>query len=292
MNYKELGQTGVRLPEIGLGTWEYKGGLAPLRKGIDLGAFLIDTAEAYGTEELVGTAISDVRNKVFIATKVWPTHFRYRDLLQAADNSLQRLKIEHIDLYQLHWPNSRVPLQETMAAMEALVDAGKVRFIGVCNFSAQGLHKAQACLTKHTIVSNQVRYSLVQRQVEFGLLRYCWEKHITLIAYSPLGHAIDRIRKRDSCGALNRIAVETGKTEAQVALNWCISKKGVIAIPKTDSIEHTVENCGASGWQLSAEHIRMLERSIKSPGHIEAAVRRVATRVLRRPYRPESISYA
>jgi diketogulonate reductase-like aldo/keto reductase len=291
MNYKELGQTGVMLPEIGLGTWEYNGGTTALRRGIDLGAFLIDTAEAYETEEVIGLAISDVRDKVFIATKVWPTHFRYRDLLQAADSSLRRLKIDHIDLYQLHWPNAAVPLDETMGAMEALIDIGKVRFIGVCNFSVHDLIKAQACLSKYTIVSNQVRYSLVQRQVQFGLSRYCCEKHITVIAYSPLDRAIDRVRKRDSSGALSRVAAETGKTEAQVALNWCISKKGVIAIPKADSVEHTVENCGASGWQLSAEHIRMLERRIKSPGHIEAALRRAATRVLRRPYRAESISY-
>src|SRR5947209_17465883 len=166
MNYKELGRTGVSLPEIGLGTWEYTGGVAPLRRGMDLGAVLIDTAEAYRTEEIVGLAISDVRDKVFIATKVWPTHFRYRDLLQAADNSLQRLRTDHIDLYQLHWPNAAVPIDETMAAMQILVDVGKVRFIGVCNFSVHDLKNAQACLTKHRIVSTQVRYSLVARRIE------------------------------------------------------------------------------------------------------------------------------
>jgi diketogulonate reductase-like aldo/keto reductase len=260
MNYKELGQTGISLPEIGLGTWEYKGGVVPLRRGIDLGAFLIDTAEAYGTEEVVGLAISDVRDKVFIATKVWPTHFRYRDLLQAADNSLQRLRTDHIDLYQLHWPNAAVPIEETMAAMQILVDVGKVRFIGVCNFS--------------------VRYSLVDRRIEFGLLRYCGEKHISVIAYSALDRGIDHIRKKDPGRALGRVAAEIGKTEAQVALNWCISKKGVIAIPKADSIEHTIDNCHASGWRLSPEHVRVLARSIKSPGHIEAPLRRAARRVL------------
>jgi len=290
MNYKELGQTGVSLPEVGLGTWEYKGGVAPLRRGIDLGAVLIDTAEAYGTEEIVGLAISGVRDKVVLATKVWPTHFRYRDLLQAADNSLQRLRTDHIDLCQLHWPNAAVPIDETMAAMQILVDVGKVRFIGVCNFSVHDLKKAQACLTKHRIVSNQVRYSLVERRIEFSLLCYCWEKHITVIAYSPLDRGIYHIRRKDPGRALSRVAAEIGKTEAQVALNWCISKKGVIAIPKADSIEHTVDNCHASGWRLSPEQVRVLERSIKSPGYIGAALRGAARRVLQRRYRPESLS--
>ena len=164
--------------------------------------------------------------------------------------------------------------------MQILVDVGKVRFIGVCNFSVHDLKKAQACLTKHRIVSNQVRYSLVERQIEFGLLRYCWEKHISVIAYSPLDRGIDHIQKKDPGGAMSRVAAEIGKTEAQVALNWCISKKGVIAIPKADSIEHTIDNCHASGWRLSPEHVRVLARSIKSPGHIEAALRRAARRVL------------
>src|SRR5438445_7463001 len=141
MNYKELGQTGISLPEIGLGTCKYNGGVAPLRRGIELGAFLIDTAEAYGTEELVGLATNNLRDKAFIATKVWPTHYRYRDLLQAADNSLRRLRSDYIDLYQLHWPNAAVPIDETIAAMEKLVEDGKVRFIGVCNFSVHDLRK-------------------------------------------------------------------------------------------------------------------------------------------------------
>jgi diketogulonate reductase-like aldo/keto reductase len=289
MNYKELGQTGVRLPEIGLGTWEYKGGVAPLRRGIDLGASLIDTAEAYGTEEVVGLAISNIRDKVFIATKVWPTHFRYRDLLQAADNSLQRLRTDYIDLYQLHWPNAAVPIDETIAAMERLVEVGKVRFIGACNFSVHDLKRAQACVTRHKIVSSQVHYSLVERRIEFSLLPYCRDKHMSIIAYSPLECGINHIGKKDPGRVLSRVAAEIGKTEAQVALNWCISKEGVITIPKADSIEHITDNCHASGWRLSSEHIRLLERSVKHCGHIEAALRRTARRLLQKRYRPESV---
>src|SRR5207247_6345529 len=160
---KVLGNTNICLPEVGLGTWNYKGGAEPLRRGIALGACLIDTAESYGTEEIVGEAVKDLRDRVFIATKALPRHFRHTDLLMAADRSLKRLRTDHIDLYQLHWPNYAVPIEETMAAMEALVERGKVRFIGVSNFSVTDLKKAQAALSKYKIASNQVRYNLIDR---------------------------------------------------------------------------------------------------------------------------------
>jgi len=276
MELKELGQTGVRLPEIGSGTWEYEGGVEPLRKGVDSGAFLIDTAEGYATEEIVGRSIKNIRQCVFLATKVSPQHLRRSDLLRAADKSLQLLRTDHIDLYQIHYPNYAVPIGETMAALEELVDMGKVRFIGVSNFSVADLKNAQASLTKSRIVSNQVRYNLVDRSIEFGLLHYCQQNHITVIAHSPLARGIEHIRRKDPSDTLSRVAAATGKTEAQVILNWCISKEGVIAIPKANSIEHTVENCNASGWRLSPEQRRLLEEGIKSRGRIEAALRQAA----------------
>lgn len=142
MNHKDFARTGLKLPEIGFGTLDYQGGVEPLRRGVDLGACLIDTAEAYGTEDVVGEAIRGIRHRVFLASTALPRHFRYAGLLRAADQSLARLKTDHIDLYQLHWPNYAVPIEETMAAMEELVDRGKVRFIGVSNFSVIDLQKA------------------------------------------------------------------------------------------------------------------------------------------------------
>src|SRR5207249_11502185 len=146
----------------------------------------IDTAESYGTEEIVGEAIKGNRDRVFVADKVSPAHFRRSALLLAAERSLRRLRTDYIDLYQLQRPNYTVPIQETMAAMEELVEQGKIRFIGTCNFSATELKEAQAALSKCKIVSNQVRYNLVERTVEVELLRYCQETHLTVIAYSPL----------------------------------------------------------------------------------------------------------
>jgi len=259
VNTKQLGDTGVLLPEIGLGTWRYTGGVTPLRRGIELGAFLIDTAEAYGTEGVVGEAVQDIRDRVFIATKVSPRNFRRNDVRQAADRSLQRLRIDYIDLYQLHWPNSSIPVAETMSAMEDLVDAGKVRFIGVSNFSVAELEEAQDVMTRHRIVSNQVLYNLAERDIEEELLSYCQQRGITVIAYSPLAKGLNNLRAADARGVLPQIASRLGKTEAQVALNWCIAHDGVIAIPKADSIRHTEENCAASGWTLSPEDVALLE---------------------------------
>ncbi|MCZ6776091.1 MAG: aldo/keto reductase, partial [Ignavibacteria bacterium] len=202
MNHKELGQTAVTVPEIGLGTWRYSSGVDPLTQGIELGAFLIDTAEHYDNEEMVGQAAKALRDRVFIATKVSPQHFSYSDTIKAADQSLKRLRREHIDLYQLHSPNITIPIEETLGALEDLVDAGKVRFIGVSNFCVAELKKAQASMKKYRIVSNQVRYSLIERSIEVELLQYCQENHVTTIAYSPLGHGIDNIRGQDPKGVL------------------------------------------------------------------------------------------
>src|SRR4030095_8161791 len=183
---KQLGNTGVMVPEIGLGTWKYHGGVEPLRRGVELGAYLIDTAEIYRTENVVGQAIEGMRERVFIATKVSGAHLRHDQVLRAADASLQLLGTEVIDLYQIHWPNARVPIKETMQAMETLVDRGQVRYIGVSNFSLRELRAAQEVMTKYPIVSNQVLYNLNRREIEHDLLPYCQEHPLTILAYTPL----------------------------------------------------------------------------------------------------------
>ena len=149
MELKQLGNTGVKLPEIGLGTWAYRGGVGPLLKGISLGAYHIDNAEMYGTEGVVGEAARGQRDGVFIASKVLGSNLRYKEVIQAADKSLKRLGTDYIDLYQIHWPNSRVPIGETMRAMEELADMGKIRYIGVSNFSSEELKRAQEAMKKY-----------------------------------------------------------------------------------------------------------------------------------------------
>ncbi len=267
MECKELGATGVKIPEIGLGTWQYSGGAEPITRGISLGATLIDTAEMYGTEGVVGEAAKGQRERLFIASKVSGSHLRYDEVLRAAASSLQKLQTDYIDLYQIHWPDPSVPLKETMRAMEALVDAGKVRFIGVSNFYVKNLEEAQACMTRHRIVSNQVKYSLMNRGIEEDTLDYCQKNRITIIAYSPLDKgaltARPAARNKAAMSVLQKIALETGKTTAQVALNWCVSRPNVIAIPKSDRVERVVENCQASGWRLTPRQTEALGRAFR-----------------------------
>lgn len=263
MELKQLGNTGVRIPEIGLGVWKYTGSVEPLRLGIELGAFLIDTAEMYGTEDIVGRAIKGIRDRVFIATKVSGNHLRYDDVLRAAEASLRRLDTHYIDLYQIHWPNSDTPVQETLQAMEALVDDGLVRYIGVSNFSTNQLREAQAAMRKYPIVSNQVLYNLNRRQIESDLLPYCQQHHVTVIAYTPLDDgrlaATSWFQVGWKMRALEQVATHVQKTLAQVALNWCTSRPSVIAIPKSNSLARVAENCHASGWRLSQEQMRFLD---------------------------------
>lgn len=267
MEFKELGRTGVKVPEIGLGTWEYKGGVEPLRKGLDLGASLIDTAEIYGTESIVGEAIQGRRDRILLATKVSGANLRYDDVLRSAAKSLKRLGTDSIDLYQVHWPNPAVPIRETMRAMETLIEEGRVKFIGVSNFSVGEMEEAQGALKNHRIVSNQVVYSLLEREIEQELLPYCEKNEITVMAYSPLARGVltskSLIRRQKAMTRLDQMAREVGKTTAQVALNWCISRPTVIAIPKSDRVERVIEDCKASGWRLSREQLQALDEAFR-----------------------------
>ena len=267
MELRPLGKTGVQIPVIGLGMWEYRGSVEPLRRGIELGASFIDTAEMYSTEGATGEAVRGLRDAVFVATKVLASHARYREVLEAADRSLRRLKTDYIDLYQLHSSNLSVPIGETMGAMEELVDQGKVRFIGVSNFSVAQLREAQQAMAKYEIVSNQVLYSLLDRAIEGDLMPYCQQQQVTVIAYSPLGQGKLTSRpppkRRQAMTVLEAIASETRRTVVQVALNWCISRPNVVAIPKSDKMEHVVENCGASGWSLSTAQIEALDTAFQ-----------------------------
>ena len=267
MELKELGKTGVMVSEIGLGTWKYHGGVAPLRRGVDLGARFIDTAEMYRTEDVVGQALKGLRDQVFLATKVSGSHLRHDQIMRAVETSLRLLQIDHIDLYQVHWPNRGVPIGETMSAMEALANEGTLKYIGVSNFNLRELIDAQRAMTNHPIVSNQVLYSLKDRDIERDLLPYCQEQSINVIAYTPLADG-SLANKPRFTGKLNKgistlqeVASEVGKTMAQVSLNWCTSHDGVIAIPKTNSLARTEENCAASGWRLSQDQLSRLNSS-------------------------------
>ena len=263
MNLKELARTGVRIPEVGIGTWNYHAGPAPLRRGLEAGALFLDTAPSYGTEPLIAEVIKGLRGRVFVATKVSPENFHRADLRKSVDGSLRRLGVDVIDLLQLHAPNPATPIHETMDALGELVDAGKVRFIGVSNFTLHQLREAQAASPRYPIVSNQVRYNICDRTIEGDLLPYCQAQRITVIAYSPLARGLGRIRDCDPHGVIDELVGITGRSAAQIAINWCLSKDGVVAIPKGNSVEHILDNCAAGDWRLTAEQMARLDAHIR-----------------------------
>ncbi|HEY95508.1 MAG TPA: aldo/keto reductase [Dehalococcoidia bacterium] len=266
--YKKIGNTGIEVPAVGIGTWEIGGGLSPdrskddegiqaIRKGIELGMTLIDTAEKYAdghAEELVGEAIrSFPRDNLFIVSKVWPDHLQYEEVLTAAERSLQRLGIDRLDLYLVHHPNPDVPLKETMPAMEELVRHGKVKFIGVSNFNVRQMEEASSYLENNVITVNQLPYSLLDRDIEKETLPYCVKHNITVMAYWPLSRG--NLAKDEF---LSNIGKKYGKTSAQVAINWLITHENVIAIPKAVNPEHLEQNAEVANWRLSEEDIELI----------------------------------
>jgi diketogulonate reductase-like aldo/keto reductase len=257
MEYRLLGRTDEKVSTIGMGTWrigvygsseERTRQVAALKRGIELGINLIDTAEMYASgrsEEVVGEAIGGIRQEVFLATKVSPDNLRYDDLMKACDRSLRRLGTSYIDLYQVHWPNPRVPIGDTMSAMEELVKEGKVRYLGVSNFNPGQTEAARESLRKNDIVSNQVEYSLSSRDVEADIIPYCAKEKLTLIAYSPL--AKGRIPTTIPRALLDGY----GMTPAQAMLNWVTRYEQVVAIPKAADISHLEENANSVRVRMS-----------------------------------------
>ncbi|MFQ5941569.1 MAG: aldo/keto reductase, partial [Nitrososphaerales archaeon] len=206
MEYVRLGKSDLRVSVIGLGAWQIgsagwgwsfdfgeQEAVATINRALELGINLIDTAESYGnglSEKMIGQEVKESREKFVVATKVSSSNLSYDDLLTAAEGSLTRLGIDFIDLYQVHWPNPSIPIRETMKAVEKLVRDGKVRYIGVSNFGTSDLMKAQEALSSHDIISNQVRYNLLQREIQDDLLPYARKEGVSVIAYSPLAQGV------------------------------------------------------------------------------------------------------
>lgn len=270
VEYKNLTKS-QKIPVLGLGTWRMGGQLWPdfsqdkkyidaIRYAIQKGITHIDTAEIYGrghAEELVSSAIHDHdRKKLFITTKVFSHHLSHDKVLKACDGSLKRLKVNYVDLYLIHWPNPLASMKNVMAAFDKLVKVGKVRHIGVSNFSVRQLQNAQK-YTKNKVVTNQVHYSLLHRNPEKELLAYCQQNDIILTAYSPLaeGHLA-----QSEFETLKKVALKYKKTPVQIALRWLLEKQNVITIPKASSKEHIDELLGSLSWKLKKEDQEYLSR--------------------------------
>jgi diketogulonate reductase-like aldo/keto reductase len=274
LQLKEFANTGREVSEIGMGTyydfpWIMKarvgvvGGaedkVAALRAGLEGGINLIDTAEIYNSEPLVARAIEGFpRENLFIATKVMFMHLRHDALVKSLRRSLKKLKLGYVDLYQVHQPSPFVPVEETMSAMEEMVDQGLVRSIGVSNFSLKQMVEANSALKKHRLTSTQMPYHLADRRMENEILPYCRKEKMALLAYFPLGHG-----KLTAGGALSEIGKKYGKTPSQVALSWLLSQENVFPIPRASNRAHVVEDVGCVGWSMADGDRAELERSYR-----------------------------
>jgi len=262
-------QNGHEVPVLGQGTWcmaekprSRRAEIEALRRGLDLGMSLVDTAEMYGdgaSEELVGEAIAGRRDEVFLVSKVLPHNASRKGTIAACENSLKRLGTDRLDLYLLHW-RGPVPLAETVEALTALRQAGKIRQWGVSNFDVNDMRELAALVDSKEVAVNQVLYNLTRRGIEFDLLPWCRDRGIAVMAYSPIEQG--RLLRHP---ALHAVAERHGATPAQVALAWVLRERGVIAIPKAGRAAHVEENRAALDIALSTGDLAALDRAFHPP---------------------------
>ena len=273
MKYERL-PNGESVPVLGLGTWcmgesarTRAAEVAAVREAIELGYRLIDTAEMYGeggAESVVGEAVRDAlragdvkRDELFIVSKVYPHNASRAGTVAACERSLGRLGLEHIDLYLLHWRGSH-PLAETVEGFETLRAQQRIRHWGVSNCDVDDLQELWAVST--ACAANQVWYSMSQRSVEFDLLPWQRERHVPLMAYSPMDQA-ELARNI----MLTELGLRLGITAAQLALAWTLRAGGVVAIPKAVKSEHLRANLAAADVVLDRETLEAIDTAFTPP---------------------------
>ncbi len=255
----------VAVPALGFGTWELSADEArdSVRDALDLGYRHIDTAAMYRNEEAVGAAIRDHdvdRDEVFLTTKVQPQHAKYDDLLQATQDSLRRLGLDHVDLLLIHWP-SDVPVEETVEALAEAQSRGWTRTIGVSNHTSDQVRTAAKVAP---LITNQVEYHpFLSQEV---VLETCRELGMFVTAYSPLA-------KGDAVGdpVLNEIAEELGCGPAEVALRWLLDQDGVAVIPRSSNRDHIASNARALEITLTDEQRARIDQLPKDRRQIDPA---------------------
>ncbi len=300
MDYRNIGRSDLKVSVVGFGAWQagHSGWgddygdsdvLEAMKYALANGVNYIDTAMVYGdghSEEIVGSAISGFnRDDIVIATKVNPPHLSHDAILKSCENSIKRMKCKYIDLYQLHWPDRSVPIEESISAMEKLVDSGKVRYIGLCNYYGSAFEEALEAAKKHEIISNQLRYNLLQREIERDPYPAMKKHGVEMIAWSPIAKGLlsgkynpenlphDRIRAGDRLFSpgnieklmpvldmVRKIASDRGKSMVQVSLNYLLCKDSIV-IPGIKRRDQIIDCMGASGWKLSDKEIADLDRA-------------------------------
>jgi aryl-alcohol dehydrogenase-like predicted oxidoreductase len=328
MRYVEVG--GARLSAIGLGAWQfgssewgygtaYADQTAPqiVRRSLELGVNLVDTAEIYGfgrSERIVGRALEGRRAEAFVATKLFPVLPVGPVVERRARGSLRRLGVDRVDLYQLHWPNPAVPARATADALGALVREGLASNVGVSNFPLDRWQELERLLGS-PVLSNQVRYSLIDRRCERDVLPWAQETGRLVIAYSPLGQGLlsgrydvdhlpsglrartpaflpDNVRRLEPLlDVLREVAAAHGASCAQVSLAWLVRRPNVVVIPGASSIEQAESNAASAHIDLSAaeddaltaasDAYRPVRGAAVAPAFVRAGARRWAGRLRR-----------
>jgi aryl-alcohol dehydrogenase-like predicted oxidoreductase len=304
MKYTQLGNTDLKISQIVMGCWGIGGGytwgeadekvsIATTQTAIDQGINILDTAEFYSSgysEEVVGKALKGRRDKMLIATKVWVDNMSAEGIVTACDGSLKRMQTDYVDIYQIHWPNREIPLEETLTAIEQLKNAGKVRAIGVCN---HGVQDFTAALKISDIAFNQMAYSLLFRAIEFEILPQCIASNLGLMAYSPMAQGLltgkfhtsedvndERARLRfyskdrpgtvhdedgyerevfEAVAKIRAICEEIGEPMADVALAWVLDQPGVVAaLAGARQPKQIIEDAKATELELSDSVVERL----------------------------------
>ncbi len=247
--------SGHEIPILGLGTWQLNGKQCEriIKIAIELGYTHIDTAWMYKNQREIGKALGEIgaeRDNLFITSKIWHTHLTRDDVLSQFEICINDLQMDYVDLLLIHWPSEAVPFEETFGAFKEIYDDGKVKSIGISNFSIPQVKEASE-KSELPICTNQVEYHVRNNKEE--LRRYCVENNIPITAHRPL--AVGNLAEDDQ---LTEIGDKHGKTAAQVALRWLI-QKGIITIPKSGSEPHLRENLDIFDWQLTDAEMQALE---------------------------------
>ena len=260
---------GTVVPALGQGSAGLGKGKHPqaveeeaVRTGLSLGMTLIDTAELYGSEEFIGRAIAGQRNRVFLVSKVWPSHVAGDGVMRACEASLERLGTDHLDLYLLHWPNGVTNLSSVVTAFENLRSAAKIRAWGVSNFKVSDMEDLFRIPKGDSCATNQLPYSLGDRGIERDLLPWCEQHGMPVMAYSPLGGPGANLLRDPT---LVRIGAAHGCSAAAVALAWTIRNGNVIAIPESGSVAHVKENAVALSLTLTPQELQSLDAAYPLP---------------------------
>ena len=305
MELRRLGRSDITISAIVMGTWQAGKDMwvgiddnrtvAALRAAFDAGITTFDTAEAYGnghSEKIVAKALSGVRSQVIYATKVFANHLKYDQVTAACERSLKNLETDVIDLYQIHWPSGSwgsktVPIEETMGALNDLKEQGKIRAVGVSNFSRTQMEEAARF---GPVESLQPPYSLFWRHIEADIMPYCIEKNITILAYSPMAQGLltgkfgpnhqfepgdhrakSRLFQPDNYGRvqaaldqLRPIAAELECTLGQLALAWVAAQPNCCAIAGARNPEQAEQNAAAAELSLSKDVLGLMDAAGRS----------------------------